>query len=59
MCRCWSTLGKAFGTSGAFVAGSEELIESLIQFAYIALAKSEADRLGVNDGALLSLTLPV
>ena len=27
------TLGKAFGTSGAFVAGSEELMESLIQFA--------------------------
>ncbi|KQB54625.1 8-amino-7-oxononanoate synthase [Pseudomonas endophytica] len=27
------TLGKAFGTSGAFVAGSEALIESLIQFA--------------------------
>lgn len=27
------TLGKAFGTVGAFVAGSEELIESLIQFA--------------------------
>lgn len=25
------TLGKAFGTAGAFVAGSEELIESLIQ----------------------------
>jgi len=25
------TLGKAFGTSGAFVAGSEELIESLVQ----------------------------
>ena len=25
------TLGKAFGTSGAFVAGSEELIETLIQ----------------------------
>lgn len=27
------TLGKAFGTSGAFVAGSKLLIESLIQFA--------------------------
>ncbi len=27
------TLGKAFGTSGAFVAGSAVLIESLIQFA--------------------------
>lgn len=27
------TLGKAFGTSGAFIAGSEELIETLIQFA--------------------------
>ncbi len=27
------TLGKAFGTSGAFVAGSEELIETLIQYA--------------------------
>jgi len=27
------TLGKALGTSGAFIAGSHELIESLIQFA--------------------------
>jgi 8-amino-7-oxononanoate synthase len=27
------TLGKAFGTAGAFVAGSEELIEALVQFA--------------------------
>ena len=27
------TFGKAFGTSGAFVAGSEELIETLIQHA--------------------------
>jgi 8-amino-7-oxononanoate synthase len=27
------TLGKAFGTSGAFVAGSEQLIETLIQHA--------------------------
>jgi 8-amino-7-oxononanoate synthase len=27
------TLGKAFGTSGAFVAGSEELIETLIKHA--------------------------
>jgi 8-amino-7-oxononanoate synthase len=27
------TLGKGFGTSGAFVAGSEVLIETLIQFA--------------------------
>ena len=27
------TLGKGFGTAGAFVAGSEELIETLVQFA--------------------------
>lgn len=27
------TLGKSFGTAGAFVAGSEDLIETLIQFA--------------------------
>lgn len=27
------TLGKGFGTAGAFIAGSEDLIETLIQFA--------------------------
>ncbi|WXL26359.1 8-amino-7-oxononanoate synthase [Ectopseudomonas mendocina] len=27
------TLGKSFGTAGAFVAGSEELIEAMVQFA--------------------------
>lgn len=27
------TLGKSFGTAGAFIAGSEELIETMIQFA--------------------------
>ncbi|MBS7664264.1 8-amino-7-oxononanoate synthase [Pseudomonas lalucatii] len=27
------TLGKGFGTAGAFVAGSEELVETLVQFA--------------------------
>jgi 8-amino-7-oxononanoate synthase len=27
------TLGKGFGTAGAFVAGSDELIEALVQFA--------------------------
>lgn len=27
------TLGKSFGTAGAFIAGSEELVETLIQFA--------------------------
>jgi 8-amino-7-oxononanoate synthase len=27
------TLGKGFGTAGAFVAGSEDLIEALVQFA--------------------------
>ena len=32
-------------------------VQERIPEAYIALAKSEADRLGVNDGALLSLTV--
>lgn len=56
------TLGKAFGTSGAFVAGSSTLIESLIQFArpYIyttampqlsALAIREALKLVKNASA--------
>lgn len=27
------TLGKSFGTAGAFIAGSDELVETLIQFA--------------------------
>jgi len=32
-------------------------VQERIPQAYVALAKSEADRLGVNDGALLSLTV--
>ena len=32
-------------------------VQERIPAAYIALAKSEADRLGVNDGALLSLNV--
>jgi NADH-quinone oxidoreductase subunit G len=32
-------------------------VQERIPTAYVALAKSEADRLGVNDGALLSLTV--
>ena len=43
--------------------GSDEMsaraapIQARIPAAYVTLAKSEADRLGVNEGALLSLTL--
>ncbi|MEB0046590.1 MULTISPECIES: NADH-quinone oxidoreductase subunit NuoG [unclassified Pseudomonas] len=43
--------------------GSEETsskaapVQERIPAAYVALAKSEADRLGVNEGALLSLTV--
>ena len=43
--------------------GSEETsskaapVQTRIPEAYVALAKAEADRLGVNDGALLSLSL--
>lgn len=43
--------------------GSEETsskaapVQERIPAAYVALAKSEADRLGVNDGAMLSLTV--
>ncbi|WP_348749912.1 NADH-quinone oxidoreductase subunit NuoG [Pseudomonas rhodesiae] len=32
-------------------------VQERIPAAYVAMAKSEADRLGVNDGALLSLTV--
>ena len=32
-------------------------MQERIQPAYVALAKAEAERLGVNDGALLSLTV--
>ena len=32
-------------------------VQERIPAAYVALAKSEADRLGVNDGALLSLNV--
>ena len=32
-------------------------MQSRIPDAYVALGKSEADRLGVNEGALLSLTV--
>lgn len=32
-------------------------VQERIQPAYVALAKAEADRLGVNDGALISLTV--
>jgi len=43
--------------------GSEETsskaapVQERIPAAYVSVAKSEADRLGVNDGALLSLTV--
>ena len=54
------TLGKAFGTFGAFVAGSEELIETLIQLARpyiyttalppaIAHATQTSVRLAINE----------
>ncbi|OQX33343.1 MAG: 8-amino-7-oxononanoate synthase [Oceanospirillales bacterium LUC14_002_19_P2] len=49
------TLGKAFGTAGAFVAGSDALIETLVQFArtYIYTtamppAIAEATRVSLN-----------
>ena len=49
-----SSLGKAFGTYGAFVAGSHELIETLIQFSRtyiyttsIPPAVAEASRVGL------------
>ncbi len=49
------TLGKAFGTFGAFVAGSEELIETLVQRARTYLyttapppALAEATRMSLN-----------
>lgn len=50
------TLGKSFGTAGAFVAGSEELIETLIQFArpYIYTTSSPP---AVASATLTSLKL--
>ena len=53
------TLGKAFGTAGAFVAGSDILIETLIQFArpYIyttAMPPAIAEATRARDAPLLS-----
>ena len=49
------TLGKAFGTFGAFVAGGEDLLEFLIQSARTSIyttalppALAEATRLGLH-----------
>jgi 8-amino-7-oxononanoate synthase len=50
------TLGKAFGTYGAFVAGSDELIETLIQYArsYIYTTAPPA---ALAEATLVSLAL--
>jgi NADH-quinone oxidoreductase subunit G len=67
----WFTAPPAFNpTQGSWqvvpvhhLFGSEEMssraepIRERIQPAYVALAKQEADRLGVNDGAVLGLTI--
>lgn len=50
------TLGKAFGTAGAFVAGSEELIETLIQKARTWIF-STALPAAVAEATLASLTI--
>ena len=62
------TLGKAFGTQGAFVAGTEELIETLIQLkpedewrfkGQEALLDGIRDGVGEIPGVLTNFTQPI
>ncbi|KQB51509.1 NADH dehydrogenase [Pseudomonas endophytica] len=63
--RAWNTFPHGTWQVVPFyhLLGSEENsskaapVQERIPAAYVALAKSEADRLGVNDGALLSLNV--